>query len=260
MSKSAFWRACVAASFCVLFLSSPANADSVNIYAAASTSDAIEAVIEAYGSPNGGQIVPVFAGTSTLARQIQQGAPADIFLAANEAWVDELEAENNLAVGTRVDLLTNRLVLVTPRLAAIQYDFGSATGLSASLGSGRLALADPGGVPAGIYAEQALTARGEWDSVQDQLVYGDSVRTVLRWVASSEVSAAVVYESDALSTMSVAVLGTYPATAHDPIRYPLAIVAGSETRPAVLAFHAYLQTPTARHIFEDYGFGLADSD
>ncbi len=251
------WTAFPAVLGFVLLLSAPANADSVNIFAASSTSDALEAVIEAYRSPNGDVIVPVFASTSTLARQIDQGAPADIFFAANEAWMDHLAARDQLAPGTRGDLLTNQLVLVTPRLAAIEYNFARAQGLSAALGSGRLAIADPEGVPAGIYARQALVERGEWDSVEGQLVFGDSVRTVLNWVASAEVSAAIVYRSDALSTMSIVTLGTYTDANHDPIRYPVAIIAGRDTRPAVLAFFAYLQGPEARAIFEDYGFGMA---
>ncbi len=244
----------------VLGLSGTANADSVNIYAAASTSDAVEALIIAYGANDDDQVVPIFAGTSILARQIDQGAPADIFLSANEAWMDHLEARGQTAPGTRANLLTNRLVLVTPRLAAMDYDFASAAGLSAALGEQRLALADPGGVPAGIYAQQALSARGEWDSIEDQLVFGDSVRVALTWVARAEVRAAVVYRSDALTTMSVAVLGTYPEDSHPPIRYPVAIISGSERRPEVLAFYAFLRGPQARLIFEDYGFGVVDQD
>lgn len=240
-----------------LLAAQSAHADSVTIYAAASTTDAIEAVIDSY--QGGDDITPVFAGSSTLARQIQQGAPADIYLSANEAWMNELDNRGMIEPASRVDLLTNRLVLVTPRLASLEVEFNQPGSLASALGEGRLALADPDGVPAGIYARQALTARGEWRALEDRMVFGDNIRTVLTWVAQAEVDAAIVYRSDALTTMSVEMLGTYPQDTHAPIRYPAGIISGHD-RPAVRAFFDYMRGPHGRAIFEDFGFGIADGD
>lgn len=246
----------------VLFLGAWQNAlaDSVNIYAAASTSEALDDILAAYDPAPGDEIAAIYASSSTLARQIEAGAPADIFLSANEAWMDELETNQRIAAGTRVDLLTNNLVLVAPRMLPFEYAIDGGTSLAGALGDGRLAIGDPNGVPAGIYAREALTSLREWSALQDNLVYGDSVRAALTWAARAEVSAAIVYESDAFSTLSVSSVATFPASSHTPIRYPLAIIEGSEERAAVLAFHSYLHGPRARAIFEAYGFGIAEEN
>jgi molybdate transport system substrate-binding protein len=243
-----------------LGLAQSASADDVNIYAAASTADAIDDILAAYRPPAGSEVVATYAASSTLARQIDAGAPADLYLSANETWMDDLQTRQRLAAGSRVNLLTNELVLVAPRMLPLTYEPSAGPTLAETLDGGRLAIGDPDGVPAGIYAREALTALGEWDAVQDDLVYGDSVRAALTWAARAEVRAAIVYASDTYSTISVVRVATFPEGTHTPIRYPLAMVSGSEERPEVLAFYEYLRGAQAREIFEAYGFGSADED
>lgn len=243
----------------VLGSAGTALADTVNIYAAASTSEALNDILAAYDPDPGSEVIAIYAASSMLARQIEAGAPADIFLSANQAWMDELEARGRVGVGTRVDLLTNRLVLVAPRLLPFEYAFADGASLADALGDGRLAMADPGGVPAGIYGREALNHFEQWDGLEGKLVFGDSVRAALSWVARAEVNAAIVYSSDAYSTFSVAVVDTFPEESHAPIRYPLAIIEGRQMRPEVMAFYAYLRGPRAAAIFSAYGFDL-DTD
>jgi len=241
-----------------LGLAGQSLADTVNIFAAASTSDAIEEIIDAYTPPIGTSVGGIYAASSTLAQQIEAGAPADIYLSANEAWMDDLASRERIAAGTRVDLLTNDLVLVAPRMLPLDYTPGGEVSLAGVLDEGLLAIGDPDTVPAGIYAREALTNLGEWDALSDNLIPGDSVRTALTWAARAEVRAAIVYGSDTYSTMSVSRVATFPADSHSPIVYPMGMIAGSEDRPAVLAFYEFLRGPEAADIFEAYGFGLAD--
>ncbi len=240
----------------ILFLTTPgiAIADSVNIYAAASTSEALDEVIANYRPNPGDEVVVIYGGSSTLARQIQSGAPADIFLSANELWMDHLQSEDLIDAASRQNRLSNTLVLIAPRMTPMEYSLQSGEPLAEALGEGRLAMGDVGGVPAGIYGQQGLEHFGQWEGVQDKLVFGDSVRAALTWAARAEVSAAIVYETDALSTFSVVIVDHFPANSHDPIHYPSAIMADRD-RPAVQAFYAYLVGPEAAEIFRAYGFG-----
>lgn len=237
-----------------LGLAGNALADNVNIYAAASTSEALDEIIATYQPNPGDQVVAIYGGSSTLARQIQSGAPADIFLSANRAWMDHLVATDLIDVASRFDGLSNELVLVAPRMVPFEYSFQSGASLGEALGDGRLAMGDVGGVPAGIYGRQGLEHFGQWDDVEDRLVFGDSVRAALTWAARAEVAAAIVYETDAQATFSVVIVDRFPPEAHDPIRYPFALVAGHDS-PAGLAFYAYLTGPEAAEIFRAYGFG-----
>ncbi len=246
----------------ILFFAGAGNAlaDTVNIYAAASTSEALDDILAAYDPGPGGQVAAAYAASSILARQIQAGAPADIFLSANEAWMDDLETRQRLAAGTRVDLLTNQLVLVAPRLLSFAFSFDSGASLADALGEGRLAMADPSGVPAGIYGREGLISLGQWERLEGKTVYGDSVRMALTWAARAEVAAAIVYSSDAYSTSSVTEVASFPADSHTPIRYPLAMIEGQQERPEVMAFYAYLRGARAAAIFATYGFEMATED
>jgi len=251
-------RLSVVLSVVVLFLGlvQIARADTVNIYAAASTSDAIDDILAAYRAPSGSQVIATYAASSTLARQIDAGAPADIYLSANELWMDDLETRERIAAGSRISLLTNELVLVAPRMLPLAYEIEGEVSLSEMLGDRRLAMGDPEAVPAGIYGREALTNLGEWDALEGKLVFGESVRTALNWAARAEVGAAIVYRSDTYSTQSISRVLTFPSSSHAPIRYPLAMVEGRDENPEVLAFYAFLQGPQAREIFAAYGFGL----
>lgn len=223
------------------------------VFAAASLTEAmhdIGALWQAAGHP------PVrfsFGSSGTLARQIQQGAPANLFISADEKWMDALQQSGDLAPGTRTDLLGNALVLVGRQAAA--GPIGRGFDLAGLLKGGRLAVGDTARVPAGIYAAQALRWIGAWDAVKDRLAIAADVRGALRLVATGEAPAGIVYGTDVRAAPGIAVIGTFPPESHDPIRYPAAVVKqgdGTEAR-ALLAF---LQTQPALDVFRHYGFDL----
>lgn len=226
----------------------------VTIFAAASTAPALEAVIAAYDDADRGNVRPVFAASSTLARQIMNGAPADLFLSANEAWMDAVEGAGLLAPGTRVPLLGNRLVLVAPDSSALRITIEPDFPLVAALGDGRIALGDPAHVPAGVYAREALTCLEVWEEIRPKAVYTGDVRAALVLARRAEVAAAVVYGTDAAGEGSgVRVLGTFPERCHTPIRYPVAVIAG-RGRAAVDSFHRYIRGAEAAAIWRAHGF------
>ena len=219
------------------------------VLAASSLQESLEAVGEAWAA--GGHAPPVlsFAASSALARQVEQGAPADLFVSADEEWMDTLEAHGLLRGGTRSDILTNRLVLVATK-------GGSVRGL-ADLGDGRLALADPGSVPAGRYAKAALESRGQWPALQGNVVPAENVRAALALVARAEAALGIVYATDAIASDEVEVLETFPEASHPPIRYPVAVLAGA-SHPDAQAFLAFLRSDEAGRIFARHGFGRAE--
>ena len=229
----------------------------LTVFAAASLTDAlgdIDRLWQAAGHP---RLRMSFASSSTLARQIEQGAPAAVFASADEQWADWLQTRGLLVPGTRQDLLNNALVIVTPKAAgkAIQVDRN--LDLSALLGaSGRLAVGDPASVPAGIYAKQALTRLGLWPAVEPRLASADSVRSALLLVERGEAPAGIVYATDVAVSPGLMVAGTFPPASHDPITYPFALVKGGDT-PEARAFLAFLAGPQARPVFERRGFGLS---
>lgn len=198
-----------------------------------------------------GKPAPVlsFAATSALARQVEQGAPADLFVSADEEWMDTLDQQGLLRPGTRQDLLSNRLVLIAPR-------GGSVRSLT-DLGTGRLALADPASVPAGKYAKAALERLGQWGGVADKVVPAESVRAALVLVERGEAPLGIVYATDAKASDKVEVIETLPADSHPPIRYPAAVLAASRY-PDAAAFLVFLGSAEARAIFEKHGFGIAE--
>ena len=240
-----------------LSLTSNAYADRVNIYVASSVSEVMDEILAGYDPGPGNEVVAVYAGTSTLARQIDAGAPADLILFANAAWADYLSERNRISAGTRKDLLTNSLVLVSPRMAPLDYEDGNLVGV---LGGEQLAIADPEGVPAGIYAREALETTGEWNAAAGQMVYGESARTVVNWVARSEVAAGIVYASDAYSSFSLSIEHEYPPNTHSQILYPLAMTPAGEVRPEVIAFYNYLRSQRAEELFRGFGFGFPPDD
>ena len=215
--------------------------------AASSVQEAVEEVAAAWAS--GGHAAPAlsFAATSALARQIEQGAPADLFLSADEAWMDRLEERGLLRAGTRTDLLGNRLVLVAGKVGAV-------SGL-ADLWDGRLALADTNAVPAGNYAKAALESLGEWQAVEDRVVPAENVRAALALVERGEAALGVVYATDALASDGVEVLRELPEGSHPPIRYPAAVLAASQ-HPDAAGFLAFLSSKEARRIFAAHGFKI----
>jgi len=225
----------------------------VTIFAAASTTDAVNEIAEAFAAEGGGALRPVFAASSTLARQIAQGAPADIFLSANVAWMDHLEEQQDIVAESRVDLLQNRLVLIAPADSGLALRLTPDLDLAGLIGNSRLAVGDPAHTPAGIYARQALQALGLWDQVADRLAQASNVRAALALVDRGEAAAGIVYETDAAVSPRVRIVDSFPASATPDITYPLAIVAGHD-RAEVRRAYAFLRSEAATAIFAKHGF------
>jgi molybdate transport system substrate-binding protein len=242
----------IAACATVLLAATPARAQApVLIFAAASTTDAVQAVLDGFEARHPDTPVRAsFAASSTLAKQIARGAPADLYLSANVDWMDYLEDRGAIAPDSRVDLLGNRLVLIAPRGSDLP---GAIERLPEALGDRRLALGNPEHVPAGIYAKQALERLGLWPALKPQAAFGHDVRAALALVGRGEAAAGIVYATDARISDDVARKATFPADSHAPIRYPLARVAGA-ARPAVQRVYDFLAGAAAARIFREHGF------
>ena len=237
----------------------PAAAQSVTVFAAASLTTALHDVAQRYREAGGGTIRFSFAASSTLAKQIESGAQADVFIAADEPWMDYLQARKLIEQSTRTSVLGNALVLITP--AARRAAVAIATGfpLAAMIGDGRLATGDPAHVPVGRYAQQALTALGVWDAVAPKLARADNARAALLLVERGEAPFGIVYATDAAASDKVHVAGTFPAGTHAPVSYPMAIVAGRD-RPEVRRLFAFLTSPPALDAFRRAGFTGSESN
>jgi len=228
----------------------------LTVFAAASLTDVLQAMGAMWAAS--GQPAPrfSFASSSTLARQIEAGAPADVFASADEQWADWLQERNLIVPETRHSLLTNSLVLIVPNDQARTLEIGPGLDIEGLLGpKGRLATGDPAHLPVGIYAEAALKSLGLWDRVQPHLARADSVRSALLLVARGEAPAGIVYATDAGVSTGVAVAGTFPADSHQPVTYPFAVVRAHDT-PAARTFLDFLSGPQAREAFIRAGFGL----
>ena len=246
----------------LLLLTAPAQAaGQVTVFAAASTTDAVRTVLTAFRETHPQTSVRTsFAASSTLAKQIARGAPADLFLSANVGWMDYLEKRGAIDADSRIDLLGNRLVLVAPADTEVASDRQNLPqNLPRMLGERRLAIGDPAHVPAGIYAKQALRSLGQWDQLRQRTANAADVRAALALVGRGEAAAGIVYATDARISDKVRTLATLPADSHPPIDYPLARIAGAD-RPAVDALYAFLQSKRARAIFRDHGFTVAEPD
>lgn len=237
----------------LVLLSMPVRAaEPVRVFAAASLGPALDAVIAA-APPEAGPALGIYAGSGALARQILAGAPADIFLSANVEWMDALERADRLMPDTRRILLGNHLVLIVPKDGAAEPESRDLLGWLDALAGQRIGIGDPDSVPAGAYARAALEGLGRWDDIAAKAIYGDSVHSVLLWVARGEVAAGFVYATDARLGKDVRVAAPVPAALHPPIVYPAAIMAGAE-RPEAHAFFAFLTGPQAAAIFRRFGF------
>jgi molybdate transport system substrate-binding protein len=238
-----------------LLAATPARAETVTVFAAASLTDALTAIAGAYEAETGDTVRLSFAASSTLARQIEAGAPAQIYASANERWMDHLEAAGLIEPASRVSPIANALVLVAPAdEAPPPVTVDAAFDLAALLGpDGRLAVGDPAHVPAGLYARQALEHLGLWDDVAPRLAAAADVRAALALVDRGEAPLGIVYATDAAIADGVAVIGTFPADSHAPITYPFALVAGEAT-PAARAFFDHLTGPEAAATLAAAGF------
>lgn len=230
-------------------------AEPVMVFAAASTTNAVSDAVKAYEAEGKGKAVASFASSSTLAKQIAHGAPAQVYLSANVKWMNYLADKKLLEPGTRVDLLGNRLVLIAPKGAKERGPIKAGMPLIQWLGDGRLAVGDPDHVPAGIYAKQALKSLGLWEKAEPRLARAANVRAALALVERGEAPLGIVYSTDAAITPKVTVVGIFPEGSHKPIIYPLSLLKGEATSQAK-AFWQFLQGDEAKGIFKKYGFSV----
>ena len=229
-----------------------AQAGSITVFAAASLTDALKEIGGIYKAKTGNDAVMSFAASSALARQVEASGGADIFMSADNDWMDYLDNKGLVQHDTRKALLGNRLVLVAPRDIAVTLEIKNHMDLLGALKGGRLALADPDSVPAGKYARTALTQLGVWNAVVNHLVNAENVRVALAYVSRGEAPLGIVYSTDALSDKGVRIVGTFPDDTHAPIVYPAALV--KDAKPEAKAFLDFLSGPEARAIFEKDGF------
>ncbi len=250
-------RALAAALVALVLSVCPAASERVTVFAAASLADALAEIEAGFEAETGHDAAISIAGSSALARQIQRGAPADVFISASPDWMDLLERDGRLAPGTRRDLLTNALVLISADEGAAPVPLGADTKLGDLLGGGRLAMALVDAVPAGIYGRAALESLGLWEGVAPRVAQADNVRAALALVAAGAAPYGIVYATDAMAESRVAAVGTFPEASHPPIFYPAAAI-GAQPTPGASAFLAYLGRPDARATFERQGFGVLD--
>src|SRR5215210_32280 len=231
--------------------SAPVHAAELSVFAAASLTDALREISTAYEKEGGDRIILNLGASSTLARQIQEGAPADLFLSADEEKMNGLEKRKLLLPGTRKSVLSNTLVIVVPEDSRLKI-----AGPKDLAGSSirALALAEPQTVPAGIYAKQYLRKLGLWSKVIDRVVPTENVRAALAAVASGNVDAGIVYKTDAQIAKRVRVAWEVPRAEGPVISYPFAVLAGSARPDAARKLLSYLESPTAIAVFRKYGF------
>jgi molybdate transport system substrate-binding protein len=224
----------------------------VTVFAAASLKNAFDDVGAAYTAKTGHAVRFSYAGSSALAQQIEQGAPADVFVSADTDWMDDVAKKGLIVAASRRDILTNHLALIAPAASTIHIRIGKGMPLAQALGDGRLAVAAPQ-VPAGKYAQASLTALGVWDSVSGKLAPADNVRGALLFVATGQSPLGIVYDTDAKVEPKVKIVGLFPEDSHPKIIYPAALVA-HRANPDAAAFLGFLQSPDATAIFQKYGF------
>lgn len=235
-------------------VSTAVHADEIAVFAAASTTGALDEAGRAFNARTGHTLKPSYASSSTLAKQVEQGAPAQIFISANEKWADYLEERKLLAPGTRTSLLGNSVVLIAPvdsKSPDIKIEKGF--DLVAALRGGRLAVGDPDHVPAGMYAKEALTNLGVWDVLERRLARMNDVRSALTLVERGEAPFGIVYATDAAAAKGVRVVGTFPPTSHGKVSYPVAMIAGQD-KGAAKAFFDFMASPEGKAVFKRHGF------
>ncbi|TQV79353.1 molybdate ABC transporter substrate-binding protein [Denitrobaculum tricleocarpae] len=234
------------------------SVESVTLFAAASTTNALAEIVELYKDQSDTRVRTVFAASSTLSKQIVNGAPADLFLSANERWMEHLIDKAAVDPKSKRALFGNRLVLVVgpnneAESGGQHQKLSPSLPLGEILGTSRLAIGDPAHVPAGIYAKAAMQSLDLWDDYSDKLAFSGNVRTALALVERGEAAAGIVYETDALILPKLGIVGTFPPGSHPPIIYPLAIVTDRHSK-AVEDFYGFLAGPEAAKIFARHGF------
>ena len=232
----------------------PARADppAVTVFAAASLKNVLDDIGAAYQAKTGAVAHFSYGASSALARQIEQGAPADIFISADADWMDYVAQRKLIVAASRRDLLTNHLALIAPNGSAVKLDVRTGMPLAQSLGDGRIAIAGPE-VPAGKYGRASLQALGVWESVKDRLAPAENVRSALAFVALGETPLGIVYDTDAKTEPKVKIVGLFPDASHPRIVYPVALLAASAS-PGAKQFLGFLEGREAAALFRKYGF------
>ena len=237
-----------------------ARAGELIVFAAASLKNGLDDAAARYEKRTSDSIALSYAGSSSLARQIEQGAPADIFFSADIEWMNYLDQNGLIEKSSRVSLLGNEIVLVAPKDSDAKLMIGPGMDIPHLLGTdGRLALGEINSVPAGLYARAALEFYDVWDALADRVVQADNVRVALAYVAGGEAPLGIVYATDAAAEPAVRIVDTFPADSHEPIRYPVALIAGAEN-PTATDFLEYLKSPDARPAFAKQGFIFLDPE
>jgi molybdate transport system substrate-binding protein len=246
------WAGLVLGLFCLPLTAADPGPAPVTVFAAASLTDVLQSLADGFTRQT---TIPVrfsFAASSTLARQIENGAPADVFFSADVAWMDYLQARDHIAAASRRDLLGNHLVLVAPAGNAISLRVGPHFPMAATLGKDHWVTGDPDSVPVGRYARESLTQLGVWGELEPRLVRADSVRAALALVDRGEVPLGIVYATDAKSDPGVRVVDVFPDDTHVPIVYPAALTPSAGA--AAARFLAWIGSAAARPTFEKFGF------
>lgn len=239
---------------CLLLLPIVAKAQEVTVFAAASLTDALKDVSAAWAKTGHAPLRLSFGASSAMARQIEQGAPANLFASADLKWMDYLSGKNLIAADTRKNLLGNQLVLIVPATKPRQVAIAPGMDLVGMLGpDGRIATGDPAHVPVGLYAREALTKLGLWDAVMPRLARTEDVRAALLLVERGEAPFGIVYSTDAAASKAVSVAGIFPPDTHKPIVYPFAVTKPGDT-PAAREVMTFMQGPVATSIFAKRGF------
>ena len=240
---------------CLAGVAAPASAEPKGplVLAAASLQESLQAAAQAWTAKGHAPPVISFAASSALARQIEAGAPADLFLSADEEWMDYLAGKGLIVPASRVSFLRNSLVLIAPSSSKLRLMIVSRFPLARALGDGRLAMADPDAVPAGRYGKAALERLDVWAGVSDKLARAENVRAALALVERGEAPLGIVYATDARASTKVRVIGTFPHGSHPPISYPVARLKTSTNAEADL-FRRFLLSREGKAIFTRYGF------
>jgi molybdate transport system substrate-binding protein len=237
----------------LVWASSVAAADAT-IFAAASLKEALDEQSRQFEASSGKKVVISYGASNALAKQIEAGAPADLFISADLDWMDYVDRRRLLVPATRVNLLRNTLVLIAPASSKASLTIGPNFGLAAALGQDKLAMANPDSVPAGKYGKSALEKLGVWSAVEKQVARAENARAALALVSRGEAPFGIAYSTDALSDKGVRIVGTFPPDSYPPIVYPAALLATSKS-PAAKPLLDHLRSPAARATWEKFGFG-----
>jgi len=258
MHRRPFLSALAAMTMAFLPMASPRAQEAVTVFAAASLTDALRDLGKQWAARGNPAPRFSFAASSALARQIEQGAPADLFMSADEAWANYLQQRNMLIDATRSSPLGNALVLIAPADTASPVTLARGTDLAALLGAnGRIATGDPAHVPVGRYAQAALNWMGQWEAISPRLARADNVRSALLLVERGEAPFGIVYSTDAAASQGVRVVGTFPAESHEPITYPFALTRRAAGNAQARALLAFLIGAEATPTWQRFGFTLA---